>query len=207
MAKTGVLRPYFAKYNYNAETGAVTYSDGGILGKVIDYSISCEKTEDNKLYADNEVAEIDRGKFKSGTYKLGTSHLSQEVSKIILGAKEVEYTKGSLSVTEIVYDDDAEPVPLGIGVVETHRINGSDKYRAVIALKVVFNVPEESATTKGETIEWQTPSIEGTIERSDEKDTNYNHPWKREAWFDDESKAEEYIKSVLNISLTQDQEG
>ena len=208
MAKTGLIKPYFAKYNYNSETGVVTYSGGGVLGHAIEYTISCEKSEDNKLWADNKVVEIDRGRFQSGTFSLGTDHLSREVSKTILGIKEVTYTKGTLTVKELVYDDDMEPVALGIGVVETHQVNNQHKYRAVITPKVIFSPPEDSATTKGETIEWQTPSIEGKIERSDEISTNYKQPWKKEAWFDDGTQAEEYIRAALNISAsTAEQEG
>lgn len=200
MAQKGLIKPYFAKYNYNEETGKVTYSDGGIAGKAIEYGISAEKTDDNYLYADDHIVETDRGKFKSGTYTLGTAHLSQEISKTILGAKEVTRQIGEASVKELVYDDDQKGVPVGIGIVEVHQVSGADKFRAVIALKVVFNIPEESATTKGETIEWKTPSIEGRIERSDEESENYNHPWKLEAWFDSKTDAETYIKAVLNIS-------
>ena len=200
MAQKGLIKPYFAKYGYDEITEKVTYSEGGIAGKAIEYSLACEKTDDNYLYADDQIVETDRGRFKSGTYTLGTAHMSQEISKTLLGVKEVTRQIGETSVTELVYDDDQKSVPVGIGIVEVHQVNGADKFRAVIAVKVVFNIPEESATTKGETIEWKTPSIEGSIERSDEETANYKHPWKLEAWFDSAAEAEEYIKTVLNIT-------
>ena len=62
-----------------------------------------------------------------------------------------------------------------------------------------MSIPSEAATTKGESIEWQTREIEGTINRSDEDTANYRHPWKREAWFDTQSQAMEYLKTVLNV--------
>lgn len=37
------------------------------------------------------------------------------------------------------------------------------------------------------------------ITRSDENTENYKHPWKREAWFDTEKEAMEYLKTILNV--------
>ena len=89
--------------------------------------------------------------------------------------------------------------PKGFGIIETHQINDVDRYRAVILCKTTMAIPAEAATTKGESIEWQTKEIEGTITRSDENTENYKHPWKREAWFDTEKEAMEYLKTILNV--------
>ena len=83
--------------------------------------------------------------------------------------------------------------PKGFGIIEEHQIDDVDKYRGVILCKVSMNIPAEAATTRGERIDWQTKEIEGAISRSDENTANYKHPWKREAWFDSEEEAMEYI--------------
>ena len=62
--------------------------------------------------------------------------------------------------------------------------------------KVMFSVPNDSATTQGESIEWQTPELSATIMRDD----STNHMWKREATFTTEAQAEAYIKNRLNIT-------
>ena len=108
-------------------------------------------------------------------------------------------TGGEKEVTELVTDDDMKQTPKGFGIIETHQINDVDRYRAVILCKTTMAIPAEAATTKGESIEWQTKEIEGTITRSDENTENYKHPWKREAWFDTEKEAMEYLKTVLNV--------
>ena len=56
MATSGVSKPYYAKYNY--ENGNVSYSGGGIMGKMTELDIEIETSEDNNLYGDNGVAEI-----------------------------------------------------------------------------------------------------------------------------------------------------
>ena len=102
----------------------------------------------------------------------------------------------------MVWDDDLKPVNLGAGLIELHQVNGVEFHRAIILPKVFFNVPSDSATTKGESVEWQTQEISGVINRSDEVDstTKRNHPWKLSADCESEDIAVAYIKKVLNIT-------
>ena len=44
--------------------------------------------------------------------------------------------------------------------------------------KVIFAVPSDSLQTKGDSISFATPTIEGTILRRNKADTNNNHPWR-----------------------------
>lgn len=197
MATKGLMKPYYAVYTASGAT--VTYSDGGIAGHAINYSLTAEKGDNVDLYADNEIVETDYGKFKSGTLTLGTDNLSTAISKALLGVKEVSRTVGSDTVTELVWDDDQATVEVGFGIIETKQVAGVDKYRAVVLARVTFSLNSEQATTQGENVEWQTPSIEGKVLRSALVDTNYNHPWKFEATLDSLASAEAYIKAVLNI--------
>ena len=57
-------------------------------------------------------------------------------------------------------------------------------------------MPSDAATTQGESIEWQTAEISGTIMRDD----SARHPGKKEATFTTEAQAEAYIKARLNIT-------
>ena len=157
-----------------------------------------ETSDNNPLYGDDRIIENDYGTFNTGTLTLNTSDLTQADSKRLLGLKEVQVSVGSGTVTELVTDDDAKSTPKGFGIIETHQINDVDKYRAVVLCKVTMSIPAEAATTKGESIEWQTKEIEGTISRADENTANYKHPWKREAWFDTHDDAMEYLRTVLN---------
>jgi hypothetical protein len=203
MAIKGLSIPVFGKYNYNSTTKVVTYTDGIIGGGAIEYTISVESTENNPLYIDNKVGENDIGKFSSGTLSLGTDDLMAEVSKYLLGLKEKNITVvGLTEVVETIYDDDAVAPELGFGIIEMHQKNNVDKYKAVIITRVNMSIPEDTATTKGEAVEWQTKTIEGTIQRSEEVSENYNHPWKREAWFNTEADALTYLKTVLGVVET-----
>ena len=197
MAIKGLTTPVFGEYNYNG--GSVTYTNGFVCGSAIEYGVEIETSDNNPLYGDDHIIENDYGTFNTGTLTLNTSDFDQYTSKRLLGLKEVQFTVGEATVTELVTDDDAKTTEKGFGIIETHQINDVDKYRAVILCKVGMSIPSEAATTKGESIEWQTREIEGTINRSDEDKANYRHPWKREAWFDTQSQAMEYLKTVLNV--------
>ena len=197
MATIGLSKPYYAIY---AEAGGVvSYSDGAVMGKATEANISIETTEDNNLYGDNGLAETDR-RFANGTLTLSTTDLSQEVSKAILGLTEQAITGidgvTDASVKELVYDDGQVTPYLGVGFIIKKKVNGAYKWRGVVLPKVMFSVPEDAATTQGESIEWQTPELTGTIMRDD----SATHVWKKEATFTTEAQAEAYIKARLGIA-------
>lgn len=201
MAIKGLSIPVFGKYN-NAN-GTVTYTEGLVNPHAVSYTIAVESSESNPLRADNRIVENDAGRFSTGTLTLETDDLQQATSKFLLGAKELERSYGeNKTVMSLVFDDDQKAPDLGFGIIEEHQNDNVDRYKAVILKKVTFNIPEDSATTRGESIEWQTKTIEGTIARSEENGANGKYPWKEEAWFDSESEALEFLKSMLGVKDT-----
>lgn len=197
MATKGLRLPVFGRYNYDGNV--VTYTNGFIAGKAVEYSSEIELTDDNPLYGDDQIAEHDYGKFNGGTLTLNTTDLDQRTSKFLLNLKEIQTQIGQSTVTELVYDDDAPSTPFGFGIVEVKQINDVDKYRAVLLCRVTPSIPSEAATTMGESIEWQTKELECTLEKSEQASGGLNHPWKREAWFDTYDAAMEYLKTMLNV--------
>lgn len=197
MATIGLSKPYYAIYSETG--GVVSYSDGAVMGKATEANITIETTEDNNLYGDNGLAETDR-RFANGTLTLSTTDLSQTVSAAILGLKEEAVTgiEGvtDTSVKEIIYDDRQVTPYLGVGFIIKKKVNGVDKWRGVVLPKVMFSVPEDAATTQGESIEWQTPELTGVIMRDDSP----THVWKKEATFTTEAQADAYIKARLGIT-------
>lgn len=197
MATIGVSKPYFAIYsNVNS---AVTYSNGGVLGKATEVNITINATDDNNLYADNGIAESERT-FSDGTLNISTDDLYDEVASVILGLTTADV--GTIAgvtdteVKELIYDDNQNTPYLGIGFIVKKKHNGIYKWRGIVLTKTMFSIPSDAATTQGETIEWQVPSLTATILRDDTD----NHAWKREATFTSEAQAEAYIKNRLSIS-------
>lgn len=196
MATKGLSLPVFGKYENN--NGTVTYSEPMILDKAVEYSVSWTTGDDNPFYADNNIAENDKGSFQSGELTLSTADLSQEISQIILGTKTktdtVKIGEENTTVTTQVFDDSRNSPYLGVGIIELHQVNDKDQRRAVFFHKVYFNIPEEAATTKEDEIDWQAKEITGIIQRSDEVSSDVTHPWMTDAWFDTESEALAWLK-------------
>lgn len=201
MATIGVSQPMYAIYGVTGTT--VSYSDGGVLGKATEIDVTINTSQDNNLYADNGIAETDRS-FTSGSLTVGTDDLSQEVSKAILGLKEKSLTaddgitvpEGGDAPMELIYDDDMANPYLGVGFIVKGQKNNIPYWRAIVFPKVMFNVPDDAATTQGESIEWQTASLVATILRDDSE----THMWKRETRLPTEAEAAAYIKARLNIT-------
>jgi phi13 family phage major tail protein len=194
MAVIGVSRPYFGIYT-NTD-GVITYTGGAVFAKAVEFSASIESGDDNNLYADNGIAESDRS-FGGGSLSVTTDEISQTAAAAILGITARTITVGNnTNVTEMVYDDDMTAPDLGFGIIIKKKVSGAYKYRAVFLRKIKFNIPEDAATTQGEAIEWQTPTIEGTIMRDDSP----KHAWKSEVTVDTEADAEAYIKQCLGIT-------
>lgn len=157
----------------------------GVIGKAIQADISI--TVNNvSLYADDAVAETDRS-FQSGTITLGIDDLSDEIQAEFLGHETDESG-------EIIAKGTDAPPYVGIGFYGTKRVNGVNKYRAIWLPKVQFAEPNDTNTTKGETVTFNTPTLVGTIMLDD------TGTWKNEQTFDTEAEAKSYLNGKAGIT-------
>lgn len=194
MPKVGLSRPYVARYHENG-AGTVTYSDGIRAGRAVEYSLTVESGSDNSFFADNSMAENASGTFTGGTLSWGVAELEEAVSQMILGLRREIMEVGEEPVSVLVYDDSMAAPYLGAGIIVKSIVRGQTKWRAVVLTKTQFNIPEDAATTQGETIEWKTDTVTASVMRDDTE----THRWKLTAVFDSESKADAFICHVLNI--------
>ncbi len=121
------------------------------LAGAITVGISIE-THDVKQHADDGVFYEDRS-FKSGTISLNVADIGLEAAQALVGA-----AKDSKNV--LVYSDDTSGPEVAVGF-RSRRADGT--YRFIWLYSVVFGVPGDDHETKGETITYKTPTIEGTI--------------------------------------------
>ena len=196
MPKVGLSRPYVAVYADNG-AGTVSYSRGFRAGRAVEYSFTLNDTgTGNTFYADNEAAESASGVFSGGSLSWTVAELEQAIAELILGLHTEQIQVGEDTVNELVYDDTMASPYLGAGIIVKSIVHGQTKWRGVVFRKVQFAVPEDAATTQGETIDWQTDTITASVLRDDSE----NHKWRRTAVFDSEGKADAYICHVLNIT-------
>jgi len=166
----------------------VEYDGGLVMSRAIKVDMSIEINE-AKLYSDDRVTENIR-EFKSGKVTLNGDHLEYEVLSLILGHK-VETLQGGGKKLTAHADDEGEYV--GIGFYSTTLKSGVKKYRSVWLRKVKFGIPNESLETKGDNINFQTPSIEGAIL------TDILGNWKEEATFNTENEAKAWLDNIADI--------
>lgn len=175
MAKIGLKYPVYK--------GATTK---GVIGKAIQADISI--TVNNvPLYADDAIAENDRS-FQNGTITLGIDDLSDIIQADFLGHSIDE------STNEITAKASDIPPYVGIGFYGTKRVNNANKFRAVWLPKVQFGEPNDTNATKGETVTFNTPVLEGTIMVDD------TGVWKNEQTFDTEAEAKTYLDEKAGIT-------
>jgi len=169
MATIGLDRLYYAPITEAPATGDETYGTPVMLAKAISAELSVELAEAT-LYADDGPSEVIR-EFKGGKLALGVDDIGKAAAEILTGA-----TADSKGVLVSTSEDSGKPVAIGFRAKK-----GNGKYRYFWLYKVLFSVPSDSLATKGDSITFQTPKIEGAVMRRNKLDGKGRHPWKAEA--------------------------
>ena len=167
MATIGLDKLYYSKITEDKD-GNETYANPVQLAKAISADLSVELAEAT-LYADDGAAEIVK-EFKSGTLSLGVDDLGGSVASDLTGS-----TIDSNGVVISAAEDGGDPVAIGF---RAKKSNG--KYRYFWLYRVKFGIPATALATKGDSITFNTPTIEGTIMRRNKVDSKGKHPWKAE---------------------------
>ena len=167
MATVGLDKPYFSIITEDAN-GQETYGTPEVMAKAIQADLTVN-TSTATLYADDGADEtVDE--FVNGTLSMGLNDLVSTVAAKLLGAR-VDSNGALVTSTE----DVAPYVAVGF---RARKANG--KYRYFWLYRTKFGVPSTNLATKGESITFQTPTIEGTVMRRNKPDTQGKHPWKAE---------------------------
>ena len=175
MATIGLDKLHFAKITED-ENGNETYTTPSVFAKAISADLSIELNEAT-LYADDGQAEVVK-EFKGGTISLGIDDIGHEVAAELIGAtidKNGVLVSGS--------EDSSKPVAIGF---RAKKSNG--KYKYYWLYRVLFGIPATNLATKGDSISFSTPTIEGTIMRRNKVDLKGKHPWKAEVTENDSNK-------------------
>lgn len=167
MATIGLDKLYYAPITEGAD-GSETYGTPVQLAKAISADLSVELAEAT-LYADDGAAEIVK-EFKSGTLSLGVDDIGKQTAAALTGVK-IDQNGVVISTSE----DGGSPVAIGF---RARKANG--KYRYFWLYRVKFGIPSVNLATKGDSITFSTPTIEGTVTRRNKADANGTHPWKAE---------------------------
>ena len=167
MATIGLDKLYYATIT-DDENGEEIYGTPTQLAKAISAELSVELAEAT-LYADDGAAEIVK-EFKNGTISLGVDDIGSTTAATLTG---VTVDKNNVMVSNS--EDGGDPVAVGF---RAKKSNG--KYKYYWLYRVKFGIPATNLATKGDSITFSTPTIEGTVLRRNKPDTSGKHPWKAE---------------------------
>lgn len=182
MAKIGL-----DNFRYAALTetdGVATYGVAKKPGKAITCNVSITNN-DAKLYADNGLAESDTS-FQSGTVTMGVDDDDLQIQADLLGH--------TITDGVIVRNANDTAIYVGIGRIVTKLVNGVKKYKVEFLCKVKFGEPSQEDSTKGESVEFGTVELEGTIA------TLANGEWSKAKTFDTHAEAVTYLESLFTVS-------
>ena len=149
MATIGLDMLHYAKITED-ENGNESYGTPQKLAKAMSADLSVELAEAT-LYADDGAAEIVK-EFKSGTLSLGVDDIGATVASDLTGA-----TIDQNGVVISTGEDGGDPVAIGF---RAKKSNG--KYKYFWLYKVKFGIHATALATKGDSITFSTPTIEGT---------------------------------------------
>lgn len=184
MAQIG-LRHF--KYSPLSSTGA--YSGANSLAGAIESKVSLNIAE-GELYEDDTLSEKVQ-EFTKGTLSLTVGDDDDTIFAPLLGHEIDENGEVVRSV------DDIAPY-VGFGRVVVKMVNGIRKYKAEFFPKVQFKPFINDAKTKGESIEFSTPNVEGTIfaVRVTTGSTS-KMIWERHKTFDTDEEAQTYLNGLM----------
>ena len=186
MAKIGLSNLIWSRLTAEADNGTPTYDGAKTLGKAVSASVSITNNSAT-LYADNVLAESDTA-FQSGTITLGVDEDADATFAELLG-----HTNNAGVVTKSA--SDTAPF-VAVGRIITKMVSGVLYYKAEVLYKVKFAEPSQDDNTKGESIEFGTSQIEGTIA------TLADGKWSTSQTFTSKANALAFIQGIMASGVT-----
>lgn len=188
MAKIGLNN---LKWGVLSEVGdTVSYGAMQSLGKAVSANVSITNNS-AVLYADDAIAETDNT-FSAGTVTLTVDDDGDTVFAPLLG-HEIDSVSG-----EMIRNKNDEAPYVGVGRIINKLKNGTRLYKVEFLSKVKFAEPSQESNTHGETTEFGTQQIEGTIA------TLENGQWSKTKTFTTHSAALAYLASCFGQTITAD---
>lgn len=183
MAKIG-LNNFLYGILTEAADGTPTYGVAKKPGKAITCNVSISNNSAT-LYADDVLAESDTS-FQSGTVTMGIDECDIETQATLLGhtATEGNIVRKATDVAPYV----------GFGRIVTKVVSNVKKYKVEFLSKVKFSEPSQTDNTKGESVEFGTVEIEGTIA------TLNDGTWSKAQTFDTYAAAKTYLESLFTAA-------
>lgn len=161
MAKIGLRYCAYAPYYEDPSTGTYWYGTGKRGRKMLSAERKLNFAEAT-LYGDDDVAEYEK-EFIDGDLAIQQDEFTDEMCVDLLNNTAKEIQINGETVKEVTSKDVDNPPYVGFGFIEVKTIDKQRKFQAQFYKKVVFSEPDESAQSKAQSINFQTPTVNGKI--------------------------------------------
>lgn len=162
-----------------------------ILGRLIDAKIN-EERNSTELRADDIIAEKDTS-FKGGTLNLTVDDVADETYADVKGC--------TISEKEVTDNSEDVAPELGYGHIVTKIYKGVKSYKVEFLPRIQITKITADRKTKGESIEYNTVSIEADVMELEEAINGMNvGDWKKTETFATLAEAQTYLDGLLTPS-------
>lgn len=179
-----------AEYQLGANN-AVTYANKRTIGDAMGVNMELRFAE-ARLYAEGRLAEYVR-EITGGTLSIAEKYIPAAAQKILFGARDKTRTVAAESVTGLVVGSDDSGKYVGVAGYAPDMVDTVKKYYCFHFRKAKFGRPSMSFQTKGESIQFATPTTTGEL-MADDTET---HDIIEDATVDTEAEAKAWVDAVL----------
>ena len=190
MASIGLRNAKYNQIDYTTKKYKdLTDSIVPVLGRLIDAKIT-EDRNNTELRADDTVAEKDLS-FKGGTVNITVDDVTDEVYAEIKGI--------TITESKEVTDNSEDKAPeIGYGHIVTRIYKGIKSYKVEFLPRIQITKITADRKTKGESIEYNTVSIEAKLMELEEEINGMKiGDWKKVKSFTTLAEAQEYLDGLL----------
>lgn len=181
MALIGLNNFWYSKLT-EAQDGTPSFDGAKSFGKAVSCSVSLTNNS-AELYADDALAESDTS-FQSGTVTLGVDDDREATFADVLG-HNIDASG------EVTYNSNDVAPFVALARIVVKMVNNVRLYKVNVLYKVKFSDVNESENTKGESVEFATPTIEGKIAQL------ANGDWKTTKTFSTKAEALAFIQALF----------
>ena len=186
MAKIGLNNFRYAILT-EAQDGTPSYGGAKTPAKAISCNVEISNN-DAKLYGDDTLIESDTS-FNNGTVTIGIDKTDNTTMAELLGHT---VDAGGEMVRKTT---DVAPY-VGLARIITEMVSNTLQYRVEILYKCKFQEPSQEDNTKGESVEFNTYELEGTV------NALANGEWSKTKTFTSKTDALEYIEDEFEAPTT-----
>lgn len=147
---------------YQNTNGVISYGTPVALGDAMNVNINLNFAE-GRLYAESVLAEYVREP-TGGTISVGTKYIKKDAEVLMFGCT------AETDNDEVTYTGKDNANYVGYGAYAPDKIDGVTKFTAFFIHKTMFGPPGYSLQTKGQNIQFATPTTSGEFLPDDSSD-------------------------------------